>query len=162
MTIKLKNKDMLIFEDFKLKCCIGLNGIKSKKAEGDKSTPKGLFTLGKIYYRPDRVKKPKTNIFLKKITKKMGWCDDPNSKYYNSEIKINKRIKCEKLFRHDYKYNYLLVINYNLKKIRSKGSAIFIHLTKNYQPTAGCIALKEKDFLILIKLINKNTKINII
>ena len=56
MTIKLKNKDMLIFEDFKLKCCIGLNGIKSKKVEGDKSTPRGLFTLGKIYYRPDRVK----------------------------------------------------------------------------------------------------------
>jgi|TARA_B110000003_G_C16255305_1_gene380718 L,D-peptidoglycan transpeptidase YkuD (ErfK/YbiS/YcfS/YnhG family) len=162
MTIKLKNKDMLIFEDFKLKCCIGLNGIKSKKVEGDKSTPRGLFTLGKIYYRPDRVKKPKTNISLKKITKKMGWCDDPNSKYYNSEIKINKKIKCERLFRHDYKYNYLLVINYNLNKIKRKGSAIFIHLTKNYQPTAGCVAIRKKDFLILIKLINKNTKINII
>ena len=34
---------MLIAEDFKLKCCIGLNGIKSKKVEGDKSTPRGLF-----------------------------------------------------------------------------------------------------------------------
>ena len=92
----------------------------------------------------------------------MGWCDDPNSKYYNSEIKINKKIKCERLFRHDYKYNYLLVINYNLNKIKRKGSAIFIHLTKNYQPTAGCVAIRKKDFLILIKLINKNTKINII
>ena len=29
---------------------------------------------------------------------------------------------------------------------------IFLHLTKNYQPTAGCIALKKKDFLILAKL----------
>ena len=162
MTIKLINKDTLIFKNFKLKCCIGLNGIKSKKIEGDKTTPRGLFTLGKIYYRSDRVKKPKTNIPLKKITKKIGWCDDPQSKYYNSEIKISDEIKCEKLFRKDYKYNYVLVINYNLSKIKSRGSAIFIHLTKNYYPTAGCVGLKEKDFLILIKLINEKTKINII
>jgi len=162
MTIKLINKDTLIFKNFKLKCCIGLNGIKSKKIEGDKTTPRGLFTLGKIYYRSDRVKKHKTNIPLKKITKKIGWCDDPQSKYYNSEIKISDEIKCEKLFRKDYKYNYVLVINYNLSKIKSRGSAIFIHLTKNYYPTAGCVGLKEKDFLILIKLINEKTKINII
>ena len=49
-----------------------------------------------------------------------------------------------------------------MKNIKpNKGSAIFIHLTKNYKPTAGCIALKKKDFLILIKLINKKTKIKI-
>jgi L,D-peptidoglycan transpeptidase YkuD (ErfK/YbiS/YcfS/YnhG family) len=161
MTIKLINKDTLIFKDFKLKCCIGLNGIKSKKIEGDKTTPRGLFTLGKIYYRSDRVKKPKTNISLKKITKKMGWCDDPESKYYNSEIKVSDKIKCEKLFRKDYKYNYLLIINYNLNKIKYRGSAIFIHLTEDYYPTAGCVGLKEKDFLILIKLIKQKTKINI-
>jgi L,D-peptidoglycan transpeptidase YkuD (ErfK/YbiS/YcfS/YnhG family) len=161
MTIKLINKDTLIFKNFKLKCCIGLNGIKSKKIEGDKTTPRGLFTLGKIYYRSDRVKKPKTNISLKKITKKMGWCDDPESKYYNSEIKVSDKIKCEKLFRKDYKYNYLIIINYNLSKIKYRGSAIFIHLTEDYYPTAGCVGLKEKDFLILIKLIKQKTKINI-
>ena len=162
MTIKLKNKDTLIFKDFKLKCCIGLNGIKSKKIEGDKSTPRGLFSLGKIYYRSDRVKRPKTNLTLKKITKNMGWCDDPKSKHYNSEIRISDKIKCEKLFRKDYKYNYILVINYNMDKKKFRGSAIFIHLTENYYPTAGCVALKEKDFLILIKLIKKKTKIKII
>ena len=32
---------------------------------------------------------------------------------------------------------------------------------KNYNPTAGCVALKKKDFLILLKLINKKTKIKI-
>ena len=42
------------------------------------------------------------------------------------------------------------------------GSAIFIHLTKNFTPTLGCIALKKMDFLILIKLINKKTKIKIL
>ena len=42
---------------------------------------------------------------------------------------------------------------------KNKGSAIFIHLTKNYKSTAGCIAILKKDFLILAKLINKNSKI---
>ena len=57
-------------------------------------------------------------------------------------------------------YLYFILIKYNYKKtIKNKGSAIFIHLTKDYKPTAGCIAISKKDFLILAKLINKNTKI---
>ena len=92
----------------------------------------------------------------------MGWCNDAKNKLYNQEIKFNKNIKCEKLFRKDYKYNYLLVIEYNTKKTKpNKGSAIFIHLTKNFKPTAGCIALLEKDFLIMLKLINKKSTIKI-
>ena len=94
----------------------------------------------------------------------MGWCDDPkNKKYYNKLIKVSKKIKHEKLFRKDSKYDFLIPINYNTKQTRlGKGSAIFIHLTKNFKPTEGCIALKKKEFLILLKLINKNTKIKII
>ena len=67
------------------------------------------------------------------------------------------------MFRHDFKYDFVLPIKYNWKNIKlGKGSAIFIHLTKNYKPTAGCIGLSEKDFLILIKLIRKHTVIKII
>ena len=161
MLIRLKNKDTLIIDEFKFKCCIGKKGLKEKKIEGDLSTPKGIFSLGKIYYRADRVTKPKKKNLIKKITKDIGWCDDPYSKHYNSEIKIKKNIKHEKLFRRDHKYDYFLVINYNMEKKKFKGSAIFIHLTKNYKPTAGCIALKKKDFLILLKIINKKTKIKI-
>ena len=92
----------------------------------------------------------------------MGWCDDPKNKYYNKEILINKNIRHEKLFRKDNSYDYLITIEYNSKKIIPyKGSAIFIHLTKNYKSTAGCIALKEKDFLIIAKLITKKTRIKI-
>jgi len=162
MLIRIKNKDELIIDDFIFKCCIGKNGTKIKKIEGDRSTPKGIFNLGKIYYRPDRVLKPETSFLVKKINKKMGWCIESKNKKYNSEIIINKKIKHEKLFRKDSKYDYFLVINYNTrKKIPFKGSAIFIHLTNNYKPTAGCIALNKKDFLILIKIINKKTKIKI-
>ena len=160
MLIRLKNKDKLIVGDFKLKCCIGANGVKKQKIEGDNSTPKGIFTIGTFYYRKDRVIKPFTTLKTKIIKPNIGWCDNPKQKYYNKEIKIKTKVRCEKLFRKDHMYDYLIVINYNTTKIiPNKGSAIFIHLTKNYHPTAGCIALKKQDFIILLKLINNKTKI---
>tara|TARA_B100001559_G_C16469274_1_gene608141 strand:+ start:316 stop:822 length:507 start_codon:yes stop_codon:yes gene_type:complete len=161
--IYLKNKDTLIFDDFNFKCSIGKNGLSSKKKEGDKKTPKGIYKLGHLYYRKDRVKKPKTSISCKVIKSNMGWCDDKNDKKnYNKLINFKRKVKCEKLFRNDDKYDYLIPILYNTKKrVLGKGSAIFIHLTKNYSGTSGCISLKKKDFLIFVKLINKKTKINI-
>ena len=137
--------------------------FQKKKTEGDKKTPIGIFALGHLYYRADRFKKPLTKLKTYKINKNMGWCNDAKHKKYNRLIKINKKIGYEKLFRKDFKYDFILPIKYNYNKvIPKKGSAIFIHLTKNYQPTLGCIALSKKDFLILIKLINKNTKIRIL
>ena len=91
----------------------------------------------------------------------MAWSDDPNQKKYNEEIKtVNKNLK-ENLYRKDHKYDYIISISHNEKKIPNKGSAIFIHLTNDYKPTAGCIALKRKDFEIFLKLINEKTKIKI-
>ena len=162
MKITLKNKYTLKIDDFKFKCCIGRNGLKKNKIEGDKCTPKGTFKLGTLYYRKDRVKKPITSLKTKNIKRNMGWCNDSKNKFYNQEVKVNKNIRHEKLFRKDYKYNYLLVIEYNTKKIKpNKGSAIFIHLTKNFKATTGCIALLQKDFLIMTKLINKKSTIKI-
>ena len=163
MTIFLKNKHTLKIDEFYFNCCIGKNGISKKKIEGDKKTPIGTFNIQHLYYRKDRLKKPKTTLKCIEIKKNMGWCDDVNfSKKYNKLIKIKKGISYEKLYRRDFKYDLLIPIKYNFKgSIIGKGSCIFIHLTKNYQPTAGCIALKKKDFLILLKLVNKKTKIKI-
>ena len=163
MTILLKNKHTLKIDDFHFQCSIGKNGISKKKKEGDNKTPKGFFKIENLYFRKDRLKKPKTRLKCIEINKNMGWCDDiKHPKKYNKLIKINKKIKCEKLKRKDHKYDLIIPIKYNFNNpIVGLGSCIFIHLTKNYQPTAGCIALKKKDFLIMLKLINKNTKIKI-
>ena len=60
------------------------------------------------------------------------------------------------------KGDLFIAIKYNFKKPKiGLGSCIFIHLTKDYKPTAGCIALKRKDFLIMLKLIKRNSKIKI-
>ena len=91
----------------------------------------------------------------------MGWCDDSKNKKYNKEILLKKN-KGEKLFRSDRIYDLILVINYNTKRtIKNKGSAIFIHLTENYKPTLGCIAIQKNDLLVLLKLIDTKTKIRI-
>ena len=160
MTIIIKNKDTLLIDEFKFKCCIGKNGIKKNKIEGDLSTPKGNFGLEDLYYRKDKLSKPITKLRIKEIKRNFGWCTDNKSNLYNKRIINKKELKHEKLFRKDYKYDLLIIISYNRKKIiKDKGSAIFLHLTKDYKPTAGCIGLKKKDFLILLKLINKKTKI---
>jgi len=164
MTIIIKNKDTLIFDDFKFRCSIGKMGFTKNKKEGDKKTPRGIFNIGNLYYRKDKHLKPTTKLKCIAIKKNMGWCDDPkNKKYYNKLIKIKKNIKHETLYRKDSKYDFIIPIKYNSKKIKfGRGSAIFIHLTKDYKKTLGCIALKENDFLILLKLINKKTKIKVI
>ena len=164
MIIYLKNKQTLQIDDFNFKCCIGKKGLTFKKREGDQKTPKGIFEIENLYYRKERIKKPKTSLKCVEIKKDMGWCDDVKfEKKYNKLFKINKKISHEKLKRKDHKYDLLIPIKYNfLKPIKGLGSCIFIHLTKDYKPTAGCIALKEKDFLIMLKLIDKNTKIKIL
>ena len=142
---------------------IGKNSSTGYKKEGDKKTPKGTFEIENLYFRKDRKKKPLTLLKCIEIKKDMGWCDDICfPKKYNKLLKIEKKIKHEKLKRKDYKYDFLIPIKYNFKKpVAGKGSCIFIHLTKDYKPTAGCIALKEKDFLIMLKLIKTNSKIKI-
>ena len=161
MIIHVKNKNTLIIDDFRLKCCVGKNGLNSNKMEGDYCTPKGLFNLKKLYFRKDQVGIPTCKLCKRIIKKNMAWCDDSIHPKYNEEIKIvNKKIK-EKLYRKDHKYDYIISIDHNSNKIPNKGSAIFIHLTNDYKPTAGCVALKKKDFQILLSLIDKNTKIKI-
>ena len=164
MTIFIKNKHTLLIDEFKFRCCIGKKGTTINKKEGDKKTPKGMFGIENLYFRKDRIKKPRTSLKHVEIKNTMGWCDDVNfPKKYNKLIKVDKKLKHEKLKRKDCKYDLIIPVKYNFKKpITGHGSCIFIHLTKNYTPTAGCIALKEKDFLIILKLIKKNTKIKII
>ena len=153
----------LKYKDFKFKCALGKAGVGKKKIEGDNITPKGTFSIIKIYYRSDRIKKISSKYKLIKIIKTMGWCDDPKSKQYNQLIRLPSKYQHEKLYRKDNIYDLILVLNYNTRPIlKNKGSAIFIHIaTKNYKKTAGCIALKKEHLIRLVEKINKKTKINI-
>ncbi len=160
MNIELKNK-FLYFKEYKLRCAIGKRGISIKKKEGDKKTPKGEFKLKYILYRKDRINNLKTTIKKIVIKKKMGWCDDPNSNYYNKIINYPFKYSSEKLWRKENIYDVVIVIDYNLNPvIKNKGSAIFLHIVKKkYQPTNGCIAVSKKNIKLIASQINKKTKL---
>ena len=163
MNIKV-NKHFLVYKDYKVKCNIGKSGISSIKSEGDLATPKGIFKLGLLYYRKDRLSPPKCKIQKKIIKENMGWCNDVNSKKYNQEITFPFKFQAEKLYRKDNIYDLFIHIKYNsFPVIKEKGSAIFLHIKKNkYKSTQGCVSISKKNFLKLLPLINKHTRINII
>jgi len=162
MQIVLKNKDTLLLDEFKFKCSSGKKGATFNKTEGDLKTPRGTYSLGPLFYRKDKIIKINTKLNKVPIKKNMYWCNDINSKYYNQLITSPKKGKHEKMFRNDSKYDLIIIINYNTKKIiKNKGSAIFLHLTSDYKKTEGCVAIKKTDMLVLLKLVNNKTKINI-
>ena len=150
------------------RCQVGSLGLKNaaKKIEGDKTTPIGKWYLETLYYRSDRVLRPKLKkknvIRINKITKYCGWCNDIKNHYYNKYIKINNfrslNTNYESLWREDNVYDIIIEISYNIKPIiKNKGSAIFIHCSfEDFRTTAGCVALKKRDLMFLIK--NSNSK----
>lgn len=173
LLIKLNNKYFLKVGSKLFRCQIGAGGLKNnkKKVEGDQATPIGKFNLESLYYRSDRVLRPKCKkknvIKIKKITKHCGWCDDIKNNYYNRYIKINKfrslNINYEKLWREDNAYDIIVVISHNLKPtIKNKGSAIFVHCSfSDYRNTSGCIALERKDLVVLMQKYEYGTQLKI-
>ena len=156
----LINKNYLTFNNYKAKCSIGKRGIGLKKKEGDLITPKGKYKIKYILYRKDRVK-IRTKIKKIIITRKMGWCDDPNSKQYNKLVKLPTAYKHEKLYKKENIYDIIMVLNYNMNPIvKNKGSAIFIHVAKkNYKKTEGCVAVKKTHLLKIAKDLKRYTKV---
>lgn len=169
----INKKYFLKVENKLFSCQIGAGGLKNavKKLEGDKSTPIGKWYFRSLYYRPDRVLRPKLNgkknIKIQQIKKHSGWCDDINSNCYNKYINLDKfssgKSSYENLWRQDNVYDLVLTISHNIKPtIRNKGSAIFIHCSfSDNRKTDGCVALKKKDLSHLIKTIKKGTCIKI-
>jgi L,D-peptidoglycan transpeptidase YkuD (ErfK/YbiS/YcfS/YnhG family) len=162
--IIINKSGYLKFENLKFRCSLGKNSVGEKKFEGDNVTPAGIYKLVKVFFRKDRIAKIKSKMVFNEIKKNMGWCDDPKSRKYNKLIKLPSKFSHEKLFREDHLYDLIIVINYNMNPIiKNKGSAIFIHLaTRNYSPTSGCIGLKKKNMIELIKKIKKDELIKIL
>ena len=155
------SKKYLTYQNNKVKCAIGKKGIGRKQKEGDQITPRGTFRVKDILYRKDKINYLRSVIKKTQIKKNMGWCDDPKSKDYNKLIKYPFNYKSEKLYRSNNIYDIILVLDFNMHPIKkNKGSAIFIHISNSkYSSTQGCIAIKKKELLKLIKFIDKKTKI---
>lgn len=126
---------------------IGKNGLTEQKQEGDHATPIGIFPLRKVYYRADRLIKPKTILPVEPLSPRDGWCDDPQSPDYNRFVKLPHPARHEQLWREDHVYDLIVVMGYNDNPaISGRGSAIFMHLQRpDRTPTEGCLAFSESD-----------------
>ena len=160
----LVNKDkILYFKTKNYRCSVGLNGFTTNKIEGDKKTPIGIYSFGKLFVRTDKIKNLNTKFKYIPIRKDMAWSDDSNKSNYNNLIKTKNKHK-ESLYRDDNLYDLILVINYNMNPVLpNKGSAIFLHISSDdYKPTEGCIAIAVNDFIEILKTLKPEDKINIL
>ncbi|MFV0279852.1 MAG: L,D-transpeptidase [Rhodoblastus sp.] len=142
-------------------CSIGRSGLTRRKREGDGCTPIGRFAIlawrfrsaGAVHARPQAPWRP--------IHRSDGWCDDPFSGAYNSQIKLPSRSSHEDLWRLDNKYDAVGILNYNIHPRRSAmGSAIFFHLcSAEFEHTAGCIAVTGVSMNKIIPLLSRYTVI---
>jgi L,D-peptidoglycan transpeptidase YkuD (ErfK/YbiS/YcfS/YnhG family) len=154
----------IIFSKKQYRCAVGRNGLTHEKQEGDGATPVGRWKLKRLLYRADRMAKPATELPLDTITKKSGWCDDPNHPDYNTQITLPHFGRCEKLWREDHIYDLVVVLGYNDKPILAgAGSAIFLHVASpDFGPTEGCISLAMNDLLEILTSVNADSALEIL
>ena len=159
------NNASLSFRGLECRCSIGKGKITENKVEGDLCTPAGKWPLRRVFYREDRLEQPRTSLQTIRVSKNMGWSDDPrDDRRYNTLIKTPYPFSHEALWRSDSLYDIIVELGYNdSPPILGRGSAIFMHLARaNFEPTAGCIALKKSDLLSLLSLVSHGDLLNIV
>src|SRR6266436_1439669 len=125
------------------RCTVGAGGVREDKVEGDAATPAGTFPLRHIYFRNDRLVLPKVRLPARPINEHDGWCDDPRSSSYNRLVRVPNDWSHEKMWREDGLYDLVVVVGYN------------------DDPPQGGIAFARDDFLELLPLITRLTRLRI-
>jgi len=142
----------LVFAGEIFRAALGRGGVRADKAEGDGATPSGLLPLRRIFYRADRLGKPRALVPVEPTAPTDGWCDDPQHRDYNTRITLPHGARHERLWRDDALYDICAVLGWNdAPVVHGRGSAIFLHVARpDYQPTEGCIALSVRDLLAVL------------
>jgi L,D-peptidoglycan transpeptidase YkuD (ErfK/YbiS/YcfS/YnhG family) len=144
-------------------CAMGRSGTTIRKREGDGATPRGIFPLRQILYRPDKRRFVSTCVPVKRIQRDSGWCDAPANGNYNRPGKHPYRASAERLWRSDDLYDVIVVLGHNDRpRVRGAGSAIFLHVARDgLGPTEGCVALAKPHLVRLLKVLRPGTRIAI-
>jgi L,D-peptidoglycan transpeptidase YkuD (ErfK/YbiS/YcfS/YnhG family) len=142
---------------------LGRSGIKADKREGDGTTPRGQFRAVRLWFRADRLLRPRTLLPMQAIRGTDAWCEDPADRRYNRPFQRSANELGDRLWRDDHLYDLIIEIDHNTRpRIAGRGSAVFIHLARPaYAPTAGCIAVKGNALRMLLRRIGPNTRITI-
>lgn len=134
-------------------CTLGPSGIVVRKREGDAATPAGRWPMRCLYYRRDRISRPRTGLPVVPITPDRGWCDDAGDRFYNRPVPLPYPASTETLYRDDHLYDLLVVLGHNdAPVVPGDGSCIFFHLmSDDAGPTAGCVAVRTDQMISILK-----------
>ncbi len=134
------------------RCALGRSGRQVIKREGDGATPVGAWPLRQVFYRSDRVRRPRTGLPLRVLGAADGWSDAPGDRNYNRFVRHPYPVSAERLWRADGLYDLVIVLGYNDRpRIRRRGSAIFLHVAgEGLGATEGCITLRRADLRRLL------------
>lgn len=142
---------------------LGRAGILANKREGDGGTPRGVFRLKRLWWRKDRITRPRTALPLRAIRADDAWSEDPADRRYNRPVRRPPGEPGDRLMRDDDLYDLIIEIDHNDRpRVAGRGSAVFIHVARDgFAPTAGCVALRRNDLLRLLQRLGPRTRIHI-
>ena len=140
---------------------LGRGGIRADKREGDGGTPRGRFHPIRLWWRADRLARPRTLLPVRRIGRNQAWCEDPGDRRYNRPFIRSANEPGDRLWRDDGLYDLVLEIDHNVRpRIAGRGSAVFVHIARpGFTPTAGCVALRRHDLKRLLGRISAKTRI---
>lgn len=140
---------------------LGRGGIRADKREGDGGTPRGCFTLRRLWWRADRLPRPETRLPARRIGDRDAWCEDPADRRYNRPIEISPDRPGDRLRRDDHLYDLIIEIDHNTRpRVARRGSAVFVHVARpGLAPTAGCVAMPRPRLRQLLAWLGPKTRI---
>jgi len=146
-----------------LPVALGRTGIRAFKREGDGGTPMGAFHPIRLWWRADRLPRPRTLLPVRRIGPNDAWCEDPSDRRYNRAFTRSANEPGDRLCREDGLYDLIIEIDHNTRpRVAGYGSAVFIHVARDaFGPTAGCVALRRDDLLRMLSRIGPKTRIEI-
>jgi L,D-peptidoglycan transpeptidase YkuD (ErfK/YbiS/YcfS/YnhG family) len=142
---------------------LGRGGIAANKREGDGATPRGRFHLVRLWWRANRMPRPRTALAVRRIDGGLAWCEDPADRRYNRPFRRSANEPGDRLWRDDRLYDLVIEISHNTRpRVAGRGSAVFIHVARpDRGPTAGCVALDAKELRRLLGRVGPRTRIEI-
>ncbi len=149
------------FGDWAFPGAVGRQGIRSVKREGDGCTPRGSFPIRRVWWRPDRLARPRTALPLRPIGPTDLWCDAPGHRRYNRPVRAPFAASHETLTRDDHLYDIVVELGYNdHPAITGRGSAIFLHAARpGLLPTEGCLALDHRILRRIVARLRPGSRI---
>ena len=127
-------------------CYLGYNGVNANRAEGDGTTPVGIWKMNTPFGIADKESNFPSN--YKKVTSADWWASNNSGLTTGSgaENVGNPNSYGEV-------YEYVIDMGYNRSPyVNKKGSALFLHTKGSNHCTSGCVALNDNDMKTVMTL----------